>query len=117
VFVLLLTIVISFAATILISSSIVLPLPSFADRIYAIHQGTTLALGCDLSNGDDFIATTKVFKYDQPNNLIFNCERSGGHVDLKKGESIALWCLHDNPLTIAKHKKMNLGELFYVICK
>ena len=116
-FVLLLTIVISFAATILISSSIVLPLPSFADRIYAIHQGTTLALGCDRSNDEDFIATTKVFKYDQPNKLIFNCERSGGHVDLKKGESIALWCLHDNPLTIAKHKKMNLGELFYVICK
>ena len=113
----LLTIVISFAATILISSSIVLPLPSFADRIYAIHQGTTLALGCDRSNDEDFIATTKVFKYDQPNKLIFNCERSGGHVDLKKGESIALWCLHDNTLTIAKHKKMNLGELFYVICK
>jgi hypothetical protein len=49
--------------------------------------------------------------------LIFNCERPGGDVDLKKGESIALRCLHDNPLTIAKHKKMDLGELFYVICK
>ena len=113
----LLTIVISLTATILIASSIVLPLPSFADRIYAIHQGTTLALGCDLSNDDDFVATTKVFKYDQPNKLTFNCERSGGDVNLKKGESIALRCLHDNPLTIAKDKKMNLGELFYVICK
>ena len=107
----------SLTATILIASSIVPPLPSFADRIYAIHQGTTLALGCDLSNDNDFIATTKVFKYDQPHKLTFNCERSGGQVDLKKGESIALRCLHDNPLIIAKHKKMNLGELFYVICK
>jgi hypothetical protein len=120
VFVLLLTIIIiSFAAMILISSSIVLPLPSFADRIYAIHTGTTLAFGCDLNNNNNnnFIATTKVFNYDQPNKLTFNCERPGGDVDLKKGESISLRCLHDNPLTIAKYKKMNPGELFYVICK
>jgi hypothetical protein len=119
VFVLHPTIIItSFATMILIASYLVLPLPSFADRIYAIHKGITLALGCDLSNDDDnFISTTKVFKYDQPNKLTFNCERPGGEVDLKKGESVALRCLHDNPLTIAKNKKMNPGELFYVICK
>ena len=111
------TIITSFTAMILIVSYLVLPLPSFADRIYAIHQGTTLAIGCDLNDDNNFIATTKVFMYDQPNKLTFNCERPGGDVDLKKGESVALRCLHDNPLTIAKNKKMNLGELFYVICK
>jgi hypothetical protein len=114
VFELFLAIIISFA-TALIASTIVHPIPSFADRIYVIRQGTTLALGCDLT--DDFIAATKVFKYDQPNKLIFNCERSGGDLDLKKGESVALRCLHDNPITIPKHVKMKLGELFYIICK
>jgi hypothetical protein len=117
VFVLLLSMIISLAA-LLIASAILLPIPSFADRIYVIRQGTTLALGCDLTD-DDFVATTKVFKYDQPNKLIFNCERSGGggDVDLKKGESIALRCLHDNPITNARDAKMKLGELFYIICK
>jgi hypothetical protein len=105
---------ISFAA-LLIASTAVHPIPSFADRIYVIRQGTTLALGCDLT--DDFITATKVFKYDQPNKLIFNCERSGGDLDLKKGESVALRCLHDNPITIPKHVKMKLGELFYIICR
>jgi hypothetical protein len=48
--------------------------------------------------------------------MIFKCEKPGGDVDLKKGESIALRCLHDNPLTIPKHAKMKAGELFYVLC-
>jgi hypothetical protein len=117
VFVLLLSMIISLAV-LLIASAILHPLPSYADRIYVISQGTTLALGCDLTD-DDFVATTKVFKYDQPNKLTFNCERSGGggDVDLKKGESISVRCLHDNPLTIARDVKMKLGELFYIICK
>ena len=72
-----LSMIMSFAAILIASLRIVLPL-SFADRIYVIRQGTTLALGCDLN--DDFIATTKVFKYDQPNKLTFNCEKSGGDV-------------------------------------
>ena len=117
--VLLFGMIISLAA-LLIACVIMLPIPSFADRIYVIRQGTTLALGCDLTDYDDFVATTKVFKYDQPNKLTFNCERSGGgggDVDLKKGESISLRCLHDNPLTIPKHAKMKSGELFYIICK
>jgi hypothetical protein len=118
VFVLLLSMIISLAV-LLIASAIIHPLPSYANRIYVIRQGTTLALGCDLTD-DDFVATTKVFKYDQPNKLTFNCERSGGgggDVDLKKGESISVRCLHDNPLTIARDVKMKLGELFYIICK
>jgi hypothetical protein len=91
-------------------------LPSFADRIVTIHQYTTLDIGCDLSSGDDFIGRTKILTYDQPTKLIFNCERSGGDIDLKKGESVSLQCLHDNPLTIPKHVKMKTGELFYVLC-
>jgi hypothetical protein len=114
VFVLFLTTILSFAVLI-IESAIFLPLPSYADRIFVITQGSTLALGCGLD--DDFIATTKVFKYDQPNKLIFNCDRSGGDVDLKKGESVSIRCLHDNPLTIARDVKMKLGDLFYIICK
>ena len=61
-------------------------------------KGTTVAVGCDLSNADDFIDATKVLKYDQPTKLTFNCERPGGDVDLKKGESISLRRLHDNLL-------------------
>jgi hypothetical protein len=92
------------------------PLPSFADRIVTIHQHTTLDIGCDLSSGDNFTGTTKILTYDQPTKLIFNCERSGGHVNLKKGESVSLQCLHENPLTIPKHVKMKAGELFYILC-
>jgi hypothetical protein len=104
------------SSALLISSTLV-PSSSFADRIVAIRQGTTLGIGCDLSsNDDDFIPTTKIFNYDQPSKLTFNCERSGADIDLKKGESIALQCLHDNPLTIPKHAKMKAGELFYVLC-
>jgi hypothetical protein len=110
------TFLVSIAAVLMISALCV-PLPSFADRIYVIRTGATISLGCDLSNDDDFIPTTKVFNYDQPSKLTFNCERSGGDVDLKKGESIALRCLHDNLLTIAKDIKMKAGELFYILCK
>ena len=105
-------IVLSFSALIILTG----PLPSFADRIFTVRQYTTLAVGCDLNSSDDFIGTTKILTYDQPTKLIFDCERSGGDVDLKKGESIALQCLHDNPLTTLKHVKMKAGELFYVIC-
>ena len=105
-------IMLSFSALIIL----IVPLPSFADRIFTIRQYTTLAVGCDLNSSDDFIGTTKILTYDQPTKLIFNCERSGGDVDMKKGESIALQCLHDNPLTIPKHVKMKTGELFYVLC-
>jgi hypothetical protein len=110
-----LDIIISFSAF-SIALILVVPIPSFADRIVAIRQGTTLALGCDLRNDDDLITTTKVFNYDQPSRLTFNCERSGGDVDLKNGEIIALRCLDDNPLTIPKHAKMKAGELFYILC-
>jgi hypothetical protein len=108
-------IMISFAVMTLIASPKVLHV-SFADRIYTIFKGTTLAIGCNISNDKDFITTRKVFNYDQPDKLTINCQRSGGDVNLKKGESIALRCLHDNPLTIPKHAKMKAGELFYVIC-
>jgi hypothetical protein len=101
-------------SALLISSTLVQS--SFADRIVAIRQGTTLDIGCDLSSNDDFITTTKVFNHDQPSKLTFNCERPGGDVNLKKDESIALRCLHDNPLIIPKHVKMKAGELFYVLC-
>ena len=105
-------IMLSFSALIIL----IVPLPSFADRIFTIRQYTTLAVGCDLNSSDDFIGTTKILTYDQPTKLIFNCERSGGDVDMKKGESIALQCLHDNPLTTPKHVKMEAGELFYILC-
>jgi hypothetical protein len=108
-------IMISFAVITLIASPLVVHV-SFADGIYRISKGTTLALGCNVSNDKDFITTTKVFRYDQPNKLTFNCQRSGGDVDLKKGESIAVQCLHDNPLTTTTDVKMKAGELFYVIC-
>jgi len=103
---------------ILFSSLVILivPLPGFADRIVTIHPYTTLAVGCDLNSSDDFIGTTKILTYDQPTKLIFNCERSGGDVDLKKGESVSLQCIHDSPLTIPRHVKMKTGELFYVLC-
>jgi len=96
--------------------TLIVPSPSFADRIVTIRQYTTLAVGCDLSSGDDFIGTTKILTYDQPTKLTFNCERPGGDIDLKKGESVSLRCLHDNPLTISKHVNMKTGELFYVLC-
>jgi hypothetical protein len=114
-FVSFLAVILSFAV-LSIALLLAVPMPSFADRIYAIRQGTTLAIGCDPNNDDNFIDATKVFNYDQPSKLIFNCERSGGDVDLKKGESMALRCLHDNPLTIPKHVKMKIGELFYILC-
>jgi hypothetical protein len=109
-------IILSFSVLSLVLILVIVPLPSFADRIVAIRQGTTLAVSCDLSNGNDFIYTADAFGYDKPTKLTFNCERSGGDVDLKKGESIALRCLHDNPLTIPKHVKMKAGDLFYILC-
>ena len=81
---------------------LIVPLPSFADRVIVMRQGATLDVGCDLSNNDDFIDTTKVLTYDQPTKLTFNCERPGGDVNLKKAESTTLQCLHDSPLTIPK---------------
>jgi hypothetical protein len=110
---------VSFSAVILsflVLLILMVPIPSFADRIVTIRQYTTLAVECDLNSSDDFIGTTKVLTYDQPTKLIFNCERSGGDVDLKKGESVALQCIHDSPLTIPKHVKMKTGELFYILC-
>src|SRR5919198_736130 len=82
---------------------LIVPLPSFADRIVTISQYSTLAIGCDLSNNDEFITTTKTLAYDQPTKLAFNCERPGGDFNLQKGESISIRCLHDNLLTIPKH--------------
>ena len=64
--------------------TLIAPLPSFADRIVIIHQYTTPAIGCDLSNGDNFIGDAKVLTYDQPTKLTLNCERTGADVDLKK---------------------------------
>ena len=90
---------------------------SFADNIYPIRPGATLALGCDLVKDKDFTTSTEVFKYDQPNKLRFNCERPGGDVDLKKGESITIRCLHDNSLANATEVNMKSGELFYIICQ
>jgi hypothetical protein len=110
---------VSFLAVILLISALILvdPRPSFADRIVPVRQGTTLAVGCDLSNDDrKFIYPSKVLNYDESTKLTFKCERSGGDFDLQKGESIALRCLHDNPLTIPKHVRMKTGELFYVLC-
>jgi hypothetical protein len=111
---------VSFLAVMLLFSVLflIVPLPSFADRIVTIHQYITLAIGCDLSNGDDFIGDTKVLTYDQPTKLTLNCERTaaGADVDLKKGQIVSLQCLHDNPLAIPKHVKMKPGELFYVLC-
>jgi hypothetical protein len=109
-------IILSFFAISIALTLVVSPLPSFADRIVAIRQGTTLAISCDPNNNDNSIDTTKVFNYDQPSKLIFHCERSGGDVDLKKDESIAIRCLHDSPLTIPKHVKMKADDLFYVLC-
>jgi hypothetical protein len=85
-------------AVILLFSALIVPLPSFADRIVSMHQYTTLAVGCDLSSGDDFVGTTKILTYDQPTKFVFNCERSGGDIDLEKDESMSVRCLHDNPL-------------------
>jgi hypothetical protein len=95
---------------------VVVPLPSFADRIVAIRQRATLAIGCDLGDDDDFMDTRRVLNYDQPTKLTLKCERSAGIVDLKKGEGMNIGCLHDNPLTIPKHAKMKPGELFYILC-
>ena len=112
---------VSFLAVMLLLISalliLIVPLPSFADRIIMVRQYATLAVGCDLGNNiEDFASTTKVVTYHEPTKLTFNCERTGGDIDLKKGESIALRCLHDNPLTIPKHAKMKTGDLFYVLC-
>ena|ERR1051325_8197282 len=112
---------VSFSAFIALFSALsilIVPSLSFADRIVVIRQYTTFAVGCDLASGDDFIGTgtTKILTYDKSTKLIFNCERSGGDVDLKKGESVSVRCLHDNPLTNLKQVKMKSGELFYVLC-
>ncbi len=110
---------VSISAVIVLFSALlilIVPAPSFADRIVTIRQYVTLEVGCDLISGDGFIGTTTILTYDQPTKLIFNCERSGGDVDLKKGEIVSVQCLHDNPLTIPKHVKMNNGELFYILC-
>ena len=110
---------VSFSAVMLSFSALLIllvPIPSFADRIVTVRQYTTLAVGCDLNSSEDFIGSTKILMYDQPTKLTFNCERPGGDINLKKGESIALRCLHDNPLTIPKHAKMKAGDLFYVLC-
>ena len=110
-------IILSFSAIlIMLILVIVTPVPSFADRIVPMRQGTTLAISCDPNNTDNFIDTTKVLNYGQPSKIIFHCERSGGDVNLKKGESIAIRCLHDSPLTIPKHVKMKAGDLFYILC-
>ena len=114
VFVAFLAVILSFS--VLSIALIVVPLPSFADRIVAIRQSTTLAIGCDLGDNDDFIYTRKVLNYDQPTKVTLKCERSGGDVDLKKGESMIIGCLHDSPLTIPKHANMKSGELFYILC-
>ena len=103
----------------LVSLTFIVPLPIFADRIVTMHQGSTLAIGCDLiSNSNDFVYATKIFNFDQQTKTIINCERPGGDINLKQDESITLQCLHDNnPLAIPKHLKMNAGELFYVLCE
>ena len=114
VFVSFLAVILSFSVF-SIALIVVVPL-SFADRIVAIRQGSMLAIGCDLGNNDEFMYTRKVLNYDQPTKLTLKCERSGGDVDLKKGESMNIGCLHDSPLTIPKHAKMKSGELFYILC-
>ncbi len=114
VFVSFLAVILSFSVF-SIALIVVVPL-SFADRIVAIRQGSMLAIGCDLGNNDDFMYTRKVLNYDQPTKLTLKCERSGGDIDLKKGESMKIGCLHDSPLTIPKQAKMKSGELFYILC-
>jgi hypothetical protein len=110
-------IMISFVVIILLVATPMVSHLSFADKIYPIRPGATLALGCDLVNDKDFTTSTEVFKYDQPNKLRFNCERPGGDVDLKKGESVTIRCLHDNSLANATDVKMKSGELSYILCQ
>jgi hypothetical protein len=110
-------IMISFVVIILLIATPMVSHLSFADKIYPIRPGATLALGCDLVNDKDFTTSTEVFKYDQPNKLRFNCERPGGDVDLKKGESVTIRCLHDNSLANATDVKMKSGELYYILCQ
>jgi hypothetical protein len=109
--------IISFAVMILLVATPMVVSLSFADQIYPMRPGATLALGCDLAHNKDFMTSTRVFKYDQPNKTTFNCERLRGDVDLKKGESITIRCFHDNALANATEVKMKPGELFYVICQ
>ena len=111
-FVSFLAVVLSFSAL----SVFIVPLPSFADKIVSIHQYNTLAIGCDLDSDDNFIYPTKALTSEQPTKLTFKCERSGGDIDLKKGEIISILCLHNNVLTMPKHVKMKAGELFYILC-
>ena len=111
----LLYIMMSFALIILLAPMVVSL--SFADNIYPMRPGATLALGCDIVNDKDFTTSTKVFKYDQPNQLRFNCERPGGDVNLEKGQSITIRCLHDNSLANATDITMKPGDLTYVICQ
>lgn len=113
----LLYIMISFALIILLVAMLTVVSLSFADNIYPMRPGATLALGCDLVNDKDFTTSTKVLKYDQPDKLTFNCERPGGNVNLKKGESITIRCLHDNALANATDITMKSGDLSYVICQ
>jgi hypothetical protein len=118
-FVSFLVVTLSFSAiSITLILVIVAPLPSFADRIVAMRQGTTLAISCDPDNTDNFINTSIVLNYGQPSKIIFHCLGSlaGGDVDLKKGQSITLRCLHDNPVIIPKDVKMKAGDLFYILC-
>lgn len=113
----LLYIMMSFALIILLVATPMVVSLSFADNIYPMRPGATLALGCDFVNDKDFTTSTKVFKYDQPDKLTFNCERPDGYVNLKKGESITIRCLHDNSLANATDITMKPGDLTYVICQ
>jgi hypothetical protein len=113
----LLYIMMSFALIILLVASPMVVRLSFADNIYPMRPGATLALGCDIVNDKDFTTSTKVFKYDQPDKLTFNCERPGGDVNLEKGQSITIRCLHDNALANATDITMKPGDLSYVICQ
>jgi hypothetical protein len=56
-FVSFLAVILSFAA-LSIALLLAVPMPSFADRIYAIRQGITLAIGCDPNNDDNVIDAT-----------------------------------------------------------
>jgi hypothetical protein len=110
-------IMISFVVIIFLVATPMVSHLSFADKIYPIRPGATLALGCDLVNDKDFTTSTEVFKYDQPTKQRFNCERPGGDVDLKKGESVTIRCLHDNSIANATDVKMKSGELSYILCQ
>jgi hypothetical protein len=103
-------------AAVLMISPLCIPLPSFADRIYVTRTGATISLGCDVSNDEISFQLQKFsITINQANLHLIAKDRA--EIDLKKGESIAVRCLHDNPLTIARDLKMKAGELFYILCK